>query len=40
MEVSETMGGDIKVSEKTGATMWARGVLYEALAQTVLLYGS
>ena len=29
-----------KVSTKRGAMVWAHGMLYKAVAQTVLLYGS
>ena len=29
-----------RVMEKTGSTVWARGNMYKAVAQLVLLYGS
>ena len=29
-----------RVLANTGATVWARGIMYKAVAQSVLLYGS
>ena len=30
----------MRVLAKMGATVWARGMMYKSLAQSVLLYGS
>ena len=30
----------VRVLEKTGATVWARGIMYKAVVQLMLLYGS
>ena len=40
MEGFATLGIDLKVSDKTGEMVRSHGMLYKAMAQTVLLYGS
>ena len=40
LKARQWWGMIFKVLKKTGATVWARRILYKVVTQTVLLYGS